>query len=241
MEKSEIIECSDCGKTFETSEEMELHVTKYSDELRCHFCEKVCKNEGALRSHRKIHTKMMNFNCNICKMSFNYKGELNQHMLTHKGDIPYSYECGDCGKSFSNSDEVVSHTCDFVPSEADGQEEEVEEEEGEEEQDITETRAKPSNEKIKRWLSCEFCGKKLKSTWTLRAHRRIHTGEKPFRCDLCGNFFRYKGDLTQHKLIHTGQKPYQCGHCGKFFRRSTHVKYHIKTIHYMEAVPDLEI
>ncbi len=45
---------------------------------------------------------------------------------------------------------------------------------------------------------CEFCGKRFASHHYLQIHRRLHTGEHPYKCDDCEATFAMKQQLQAH-------------------------------------------
>ncbi|XP_037107233.1 transcription factor Sp2 isoform X1 [Syngnathus acus] len=85
----------------------------------------------------------------------------------------------------------------------------------------------------KRKHICHFpgCEKTFRKTSLLRAHVRLHTGERPFVCNwvFCGKRFTRSDELQRHARTHTGDKRFECNQCQKRFMRSDHLTKHYKT------------
>ncbi|NXF89266.1 ZN484 protein, partial [Eubucco bourcierii] len=49
---------------------------------------------------------------------------------------------------------------------------------------------------------CADCGKSFTNRTTLRFHRNIHTGERPYSCSECGKSFTSSNTLRLHRQSH---------------------------------------
>ena len=81
---------------------------------------------------------------------------------------------------------------------------------------------------------CEFCDKQFQKKNYLKGHlAAVHGQGKEFICDECGDKFRTKAYYVIHRRIHTGERPYKCDKCEKNYRDASSLNTHKVRSHRM--------
>ncbi|XP_063675265.1 zinc finger protein 260-like [Bolinopsis microptera] len=173
------------------------------------------------------------FRCEFCSSAFTQKGNQLRHQRIHTGEkVEKPYKCKICSFAAIDKSNLTLHQrihtgekpfkCEFCSSAFSRK------------HHLQLHQRRNNTGERKRPFKCEVRSVQRSE---LEQHKRIHTGEKPFKCEFCSSAFAWKSHLQRHlvkhtvKVKHTVDKPHKCDSCPAAFSTKGSLTRHNKSVH----------
>nr|CAD7256285.1 unnamed protein product [Timema shepardi] len=233
--------CHKCGKTFYSHSRLVTHLRTHSGErpYECDVCHHKFYDNETLKGHYVTHMNTKPFQCHLCGAFCGRRSLFNQHLKVHhsspngpkRAPSLIHYFCKSCNKTFTSSNEVLTHRATHWHRE--------EKDKNREDNPVTH--------------DCEYCGNGYLSIAELAKHRKLeHAEEKPYVCSICSESTKTLYEARAHRKSHTtvssvseesggnmkeGDKyaSLVCEECGAQCEGSRKLKAHLK-LHRAETV-----
>ena len=224
--------CEHCHSKFTTHGELVRHTKfKHSTERpnKCPYpyCDYAAVEMSRVKKHIGIHTGEKPFQCQQCSYAAPLKTHLKRHESNvHRGEQPY--ECDICHARFTQQGSMVFHRKGHTGDKPKWQCEFCE---------TTTSRKIDLQAHVKKQhtntgpLSCNKCSNIFNDWYTLKMHKRTHSGERCFKCGFCSFSSLTSQHLEFHMIKHTGLKPFECNQCSQSFKLKVSLKRHSNLTH----------
>ena len=182
----------------------------------CDYCNAVFASASSYQTHLKFHDRETSvasgsaptpYMCNECDATFTQEDELKSHTFTHYLVVATEYGCTSCLKLFTKPDELQKHLMDIHAHHL---------------------------------YRCSLCKEVFDSKVNIQVHFAIkHSNEcKLFRCARCRSVFRSEMEWHLHvKVHHLGiSDPYRCYLCKDSFSVEAELEAHIAASHKKQFV-----
>ncbi|XP_076638553.1 uncharacterized protein LOC143350348 [Colletes latitarsis] len=214
------------SKNEQTLPQLKLFKTLSTKEKteRCNICGFHLPDYNILLLHKQlvhmINEKDLNvipenflkdYSCHLCSKVFKMRGSLMVHMrVAHMGYNLGSLAKGGQVELIFNKNKYNCPTCGKTFKK---------------EQHVIQHL---KTHEAKQW-ECDVCSKMFTTKYFLKKHKRLHSGEMPYKCNICNKTFTFQQSYHKHRLYHKDDKPHTCATCGRSFKE-------LSTLHNHERI-----
>ncbi|XP_053984551.1 zinc finger protein ZFP2 [Hylaeus volcanicus] len=154
---------------------------------------------------------LKDYSCHLCSKVFKMRGSLMVHMrVAHMGYNLGSLAKGGQVELIFNENKYNCPTCGKTFKK---------------EQHVIQHL---KTHEAKQW-ECDVCSKMFTTKYFLKKHKRLHSGEMPYKCNICNKTFTFQQSYHKHRLYHKDDKPHTCATCGRSFKE-------LSTLHNHERI-----
>ena len=190
---------------------------------KCDKCVKEYYGKGSLLAHIKMKhrgiTEVGTHKCTKCDKTYSRQNSLKDHMLAIHDEKPF--RCDRCPKKYASQISLACHIrnihvqklhkCHLCVKKF---------------KNKLNLSAHIKTHEPKS-VKCGICTYSAMSNGNLNSHMgQVHYKEKNWSCNICPFSTYAKGTLVIHKRIHTGEKPYKCKKCKRKFAQNGGLKAH---------------
>ncbi|XP_003489395.2 zinc finger protein 678-like [Bombus impatiens] len=251
LENSQTIwRCIRCGEVFGSCDSTDEHCKKHEEKIslieemqvlklyHCEFCSSHFADMDHLKTHRESHVIEKPYSCNHCNSTFKSFAEAVLHWKEHPRifKVLVVFLCEICDRDVKELSLLYKHKQKRhqpVPRKSEKSKEKF----------ICElcgsifVTIEDFQEHGKYRCSkfpCDICGSLLPTANSLNAHKRRHSGLRPYVCNICGKSYTQSSHMWTHKRFHMGVKPYACEYCDQRFTIKPDLADHTRKKHTRE-------